>query len=217
MLHTLPDPRSFDAILFDMDGTLVDSEPIWFRVMCRVMPEHGGALPASAHGELHGLDRHASTHLLQTRFGLSGDPDVFWRHVVEALTAELLGVAAMPGAAAWVEAAAAAGQPRAVVSNSPHAMIDASLAGHPWGEHLKVRVSVEDVAQGKPAPDSYLLAAARLGVDAAACLVLEDSEAGARAAREAGATCLFITNGVVPEARAREITPFVVQTLSSIE
>ena len=79
-----------------------------------------------------------------------------------------------------------------------------------------VRVAIEDVARGKPHPDGYLLAANRLGVAPARCLAVEDSEAGARAAVAAGATCLFVTNGVVDPERARAITPHVVPSLPAL-
>jgi HAD superfamily hydrolase (TIGR01509 family) len=213
---TLPDPRAFDAVLFDMDGTLVDSEPIWFEVLRGVVAEFGGDLPADAHGALHGSDRATTTTILRERFGLRGDVDAFWARVVERLTVELARVRAMPNAGAWVEAVAAAGRGRAVVSNSPRAMVEASLAPHAWARHLPVRVAIEDVARGKPHPDSYLLAAERLGVGAQRCLIVEDSEAGARAAVAAGATCLFVTNGVVDAGRARAITPHVVASLPAV-
>jgi len=208
-----PDPRAFDAVLFDVDGTLVDSEPIWFAVLRAVVPEFGGALPEDAHAALHGTDRPAATQILRERFGLQGDAATFWARVVERLVVDLAGVRPMPNAVAWVEAVAEAGRARAVVSNSPRAMVEASLAPHAWARHLHVRVAIEDVPRGKPHPDGYLLAAERLGVSAARCLVLEDSLAGARAAVAAGATCLFVTNGVVDPESARAITPHVVLEL----
>ena len=212
----IPDPRAFDAVLFDVDGTLVDSEPIWFAVLRSVVPEFGGDLPEDAHAALHGTDRPAATRILRERFGLVGDAAAFWARVVERLIVDLAGVRPLPNAVAWVEAVVEAGRARAVVSNSPRAMVDASLAPHPWARHLEVRIAIEDVARGKPHPDGYLLAAERLGVAAARCLVVEDSLAGAQAAIAAGATCLFVTHGVVDPESAGAITPHVVVELPEL-
>lgn len=212
----LPDPLAFDAVLFDMDGTLVDSEPIWFAVLRAVVTEFGGDLPEDAHEALHGNDRPTTTAILRERYGLAGDTEAFWVRVMERLVAGLAGVRPMPNAGAWVEAVATAGRGRAVVSNSPRATVEASLAAQPWAHHLQVRIAIEDVPRGKPHPDGYLLAAARVGVDAARCLVVEDSFAGARAAVAAGATCIFVTNGVVDPERARAVTPHVVPALPAL-
>jgi len=213
---TLPDPLTFDAVLFDVDGTLVDSEPIWFRVLRAVIPEFGGHLPVDAHAALHGNDRPATTRILRERFGLTGNAEAFWQRVVARLVLDLADVRPMPNAGLWVETVAAAGLGRAAVSNSPRAMVEASLAPQAWARELIVRVAIEDVPRGKPHPDGYLLAAARLGVAPARCLAVEDSEAGARAAVAAGATCLFVTNGVVDAERARGITPYVVDALPAL-
>lgn len=213
---SLPDPLAFDAVLFDVDGTLVDSEPIWFAVLRAVAPEFGFDLSADAHTALLGTDRPTTTSILRERFGLVGDAEAFWARVVERLVVDLAGVRPMPNAAVWVEAVARAGRLRAAVSNSPRAMVEASLAPHAWARHLVVRVGSEDVARGKPHPDGYLLAARLLGVAPARCLAVEDSEAGARAAVAAGATCLLVTNGVVDPDRARAITPHVVASLPAL-
>lgn len=207
------DPLQFDAVLFDMDGTLIDSEPLWYAVIAGLIPAYGGVVPEAGHQALHGQDRANSSRILREQFALQGDIDTFWLEVVERLGAALTSVKAMPNAGDWVEGVARAGLPRALVSNSPRAMIAASLAAQPWAPHLRVRVAIEDVLRGKPEPDGYLLAAAQLGVRAERCLVIEDSFAGARAAIHAGATCLFVTNGAVASDRARELTPHVVPVL----
>lgn len=212
-----PHPRDFGAVLFDMDGTLVDSEPIWFSVLRAVVPDFGGDLPADAQHALHGYDRATSTTILQDRYGMTGEPATFWERVVERLTVELRHATAMPNAGVWVEATAEAGIPCAVVSNSPRAMVESSLDAMPWARHVPVRISVDDVPRGKPDPAIYLLAAERLGVDPSSTLVIEDSEAGARAGVAAGATCLFVTNGVVDPDRARAITPHVVRELPALD
>ncbi len=205
----------FEAVLFDMDGTLVDSEPIWFAVLQNVMQASGGHLPSEAHGQLHGLDRASTTSILQDQYGLDREPTAFWGTVILELADALASVREMPGASAWIQRCVDRNLPRAVVSNSPRAMIEASLAPQSWGAHLGVRVSVEDVARGKPAPDSYLLACERLNVDPAKSLVIEDSEAGAHAARSAGATLLFVTNGYFDVSKALTYTPYVASSLEA--
>ena len=212
---TLPHPLAFDAVLFDMDGTLIDSEPIWFDVTRDVALDFGCRLPDGAHAALHGQDRATSTRILEG-YGLAGDIEAFWGEVIARLAGALARVQPMPNAGAWVEAVVAGGRARALVSNSPRAMIDASLAPQAWGRHLQVRIGIEDVPRGKPEPHGYLLAAARLGVDIRRCLVIEDSLAGARAGVAAGATTLFVTNGVIDEAVAAAITPHVVPALPAL-
>jgi HAD superfamily hydrolase (TIGR01509 family) len=215
-MSRLPDPLRFPAVLFDMDGTLVDSEGAWFEAERVVAARHGVALPEEARAVLHGLDADAMMTTLVERYGLRTSARTFFAELVAEVERALASAAARPGAEGLVRRVAAAQKPRAVVSNSPHAVIRATLDPHPWSALLPVRVSVEDVPNGKPAPDAYLEAAARLGVDAATCLAIEDSLAGARAAVAAGATCLFVTHGEVADGDARALTPHVVASLTRL-
>ena len=207
------DPLQFDAVLFDMDGTLIDSEPLWYEAIAGLVPAYGGVVPEHGHQSLHGQDRANSSRILREEFALQGDANVFWAQVEERLGLALATVKSMPNADGWVEGVVGAGLPTALVSNSPRAVIEASLASQTWGARLRVRIAIEDVPRGKPQPDGYLLAAAQLGVRPERCLVLEDSFAGARAAIAAGATCLFVTHGAVSSDSARELTPHVVASL----
>ncbi len=216
MSAPLPDPLAFAAVLFDMDGTLVDSEGAWFEAERRVARRHGVELPDEARAVLHGLDADALMGALWERYGLRAAAETFLSELVREVERALETAEARPGAEAVVRRVAAAGRARAVVSNSPHAVIRATLDPHPWSALLPVRVSVEDVARGKPAPDAYLLAAEQLAADARACLAIEDSLAGAQAAVAAGTTCLFVTHGEVPEEQARAVTPHVVASLTGL-
>ena len=207
------DPRPVHGVAFDMDGTLIDSEPTWFVAMAAVAPSFGTRLPPEASTALHGLDRASSSRLLTERFGLQGDVDRYWVEVLARLEVELAHAQPMRNAPAWVQATTRAGLPAALVTNSPRSVMHASLAPHPWAEQLQVRIAIEDVPRGKPHPDPYLLAAERLAVDPGALLVVEDSVAGATAAVAAGATCVFVTHGIVAEEVARGVTPWVVEEL----
>jgi HAD superfamily hydrolase (TIGR01509 family) len=204
---------SYAAVLFDMDGTLVDTEALWASASRHVLGGLAVDLPDAALDRLHGLDLDATLRLLADDHGVHVTPEAFVAPLLDAVERALVEARSRDGAAAWVDAVEAARLPRAVVSNSPRRMIEATLAPHPWARHLPVRVSVDDVERGKPAPDVYRLAARRLGVEPAACLALEDSLAGARAAVAAGATCILATFGVLDPAEARRVTPFVVADL----
>ncbi|MEX2501155.1 MAG: HAD family phosphatase, partial [Trueperaceae bacterium] len=208
----------FDAVLFDMDGTLIDTEPAWFEAERVTAARHGVHLPDSAYAELHGLDADGMTTVLRERYGLSVPPAVFLADLAERLHDALAQARPRPGAEALVRSVAGAGVARAVVSNSPRVAVEATLAPHRWaGELLPLRISVDDVARGKPAPDAYLAAAERLRLPPSACLAIEDSVAGATAAVRAGATCVFVTNeGEVDDAVAATITPYRVASLTHL-
>ncbi len=122
---------------------------------------------------------------------------------------------ACEGAGELVEAALRAGVRCAVVSNSDAAVVHQSLAPHPWASALTVRVSADDVANPKPAPDLYLLALARLGLDAASCVALEDSPTGARAAAAAGLRCIGVAADAEQRRALRRHTPHVVASLDA--
>jgi HAD superfamily hydrolase (TIGR01509 family) len=211
-----PDPARFDAVLLDMDGTLVDTEGAWFEAEKVVAARYGVELPEAARAPLHGLDAHGLMDALEGRYGLRAPRERFLQELGEAVADALQATPARPGAVELVRGLAGRGQPRAVVSNSPHVAIDATLAPHPFDAWLPVRVSVDDVEHGKPSPDPYLAAADRLGVSPQRCLAIEDSLPGARAAVAAGATCLLVTHGEVDDVDARAVTPHVVASLTEV-
>jgi HAD superfamily hydrolase (TIGR01509 family) len=205
--------HTYAAVLFDMDGTLVDTEPLWADAGRAVLESLDVDLPDSVLERLHGLDLDATLRLLAEDYGVHMTPEAFVTPLLDAVEATLPDARARDGAAAWVDAVDAARLPRAIVSNSPRRMVEATLAPQPWSRHLPVRVSVDDVDHGKPAPDGYRLAARLLGVDPASCLALEDSLVGARAAVAAGAHCILATFGALDPVEARRVTPFVVADL----
>ena len=197
----------------EMDGTLVETEALWADAGRSVLEGLDVAVPEDAIERLHGVDLDATLRLLADDYGVVMTPEDFVTPLLDAVEAGLADARPRVGAAAWIDAVVAARLPRAIVSNSPGRMVEATLAPHPWARHLRVRISVDDVARGKPAPDLYRLAARRLGVDPSSCLALEDSLVGARAAVAAGTTCVLVTFGVLDPAAARRVTPFVVDDL----
>ncbi|KAB2879632.1 MAG: HAD-IA family hydrolase [Albidovulum sp.] len=180
------------AVLFDCDGVLVDSEPITDRVIAANLTRHGLALAAT---EIHALflgGTMAGVAEEARRRGAALPPD--WVDAVyQEMFAELAkGTPLIPGIPEVLDALDAAAIPYAVGSNGPHRKMQITLGQHPaLHGRLHGRIfSRHDVARPKPAPDLYLHAAAALNAPPAACVVVEDSATGVRAARAAGMACL---------------------------
>jgi HAD superfamily hydrolase (TIGR01509 family) len=169
------------AVLWDMDGTLVDSEPIAVEALRRAMVEQGIVPPINLHDLVVGRSADELYRWYAKDFGLNLDP-VSWerrkhRHHLGALEA-LRGFAP---AIALFKALDARGLPQAIVSNSDRIIMDAQLHAVGLARPGLVTVSRNDVRQGKPEPEGYLRAAWLLDVRPGDCLVVEDSPSGARA------------------------------------
>lgn len=179
------------AVLFDMDGLLVDTEHVWFEVESALVIELGGQWgPADAEHLVGGPLERTIAHMLAS-VPVRVDPiDLSTRLVSEMVAALRRGpVQWRPGARRLLSEVSAAGVPTALVSSSLRPVVEAVLDAV-GREHLPVTVSGDDVARTKPHPDPYLLGARLLGADPARCVALEDSATGATSARAAG--CLTV-------------------------
>lgn len=174
------------AVVFDCDGLLVDTEPCWTQAESELFARRGLAFGRAEKAELLGRALDPACAVIAARFG---EPDA-----VEAIRDELLQLvvraigahaSVMPGARQVVEEVAAR-VPVAVASNSSHALVDLALRRADLTALLPVVVSADDVAEGKPAPDVYLLACQRLDAEPEQCLAFEDSPTGLAAAQTAG-------------------------------
>ncbi|MEV0909922.1 HAD family hydrolase [Streptomyces hokutonensis] len=182
------------SVIFDLDGTLVDSEPNYYEATRQTLAEHGVPdFTWSQHERFVGISTQETLALLKERYGL--------KTPVEELLAETnshyLALArtathAYPEMRKFVELLAAEGVPMAVASGSSPEAIEAILTGTGLDAVLRTVVSADEVAQGKPAPDVFLEAARRLGAAPADCVVLEDAAPGAAAAHAAGMRCIAI-------------------------
>jgi HAD superfamily hydrolase (TIGR01509 family) len=187
-----------DAVVFDLDGVLVDSEEIWDRAREELAKERGGRWHDGAQRDMMGMSSKEWSRYMHDVIGLAEPPEEINREVVRRLT-ELYGehLPVITGAREAVERLAAR-WPLGLASSSNRELIDLVL------ELLGVRalfaatVSSEEVARGKPAPDVYLEAARRLGVDATRAAAVEDSQNGILAAKAAGMRVIAIPNSHFP-------------------
>lgn len=182
------------AVVFDLDGTLVDSEPHYFEAGRRTLAGHGVTeFTWADHERYVGISTRETVTLWRERYGLDAPAEVLLadknRHYLELARAS---TPVYPQMRAFVELLAGDGVPMAVASGSTREAIEAILDGAGLARLLPVVVSAEDVERGKPAPDVFLEAARRLGSDPADCVVLEDAAPGAAAAYAAGMRCIAV-------------------------
>lgn len=183
------------AVLWDMDGTLVDSEKIWTVSLYDTAARLGGELSAAARDAMIGSNMDRTLGLMFDDLGLAHDPDRMAdaaKYMTER-TAELFkgGLEWRAGALATLRMVRAAGWPMALVTNTERALTELALDGI-GRDHFTVTVCGDEVEHAKPAPDPYLRAAELLGVAASDCLVIEDSPTGTLAAERAGAAVLVV-------------------------
>ena len=182
---------SAPAILWDLDGTLVDSEPLHEQALVATLEDEGIAPPDDLHGQLLGLGAPAIHALFRSRFGNRRDSAAWLQRRWAVYLERAPSLRARPGALQAFEAAQALGWQQAVVSNSNRVVVDANLAAIGLAGRLTVIVAAEDVSRPKPDPQAYRLAQQRLAPRPAAFLAVEDSATGARAALAAGCRTFF--------------------------
>lgn len=187
-----------DAVVFDMDGVLLDSEQVWDDVRERLARERGGRWHDGAQRDMMGMSAPEWSRYMHEVIGLAEPPEEIDREVVrrmEAAYRERLPL--LPGAVEAVRRLAGR-WPLGLASSSNRPLIDLALELSGLAELFAVTVSSEEVARGKPAPDVYLEAVRRLGVDPPAAAAIEDSHNGILAARAAGMRVVAVPNPHFP-------------------
>ncbi len=195
------------ALVLDMDGLLVDSEPLWFDVERAFAAERGGDW---TEGHAHAaVGRGLATTLVMMHEGFGFPVDVArdTAALQDAFVDRVGSLSLKPGCMELLDAAA--GVPLSVASSSPMRLIRAVLQRFAITDRFQVIVSGESVAHPKPAPDIFLRTAADLGVEPARCAVLEDSLAGATAGHAAGMFVIAVPEGP-PEGRGFEAVSNVI-------
>lgn len=182
------------AAVFDNDGLLLDTEPAWTRAEVQLFATHGRTFTPAHKRELIGSSHLVAARKLEAMLDL---PPGTGEGLVVELKAMVRreaadGVDPRPGAVALLDALGAAGVPIGLASNSERVFVDLVLGGAGLADRFAVTVAGDEVAAPKPAPDLYLEACRRLGVDPPACIALEDSPTGIAAARAAGLTVIGV-------------------------
>lgn len=186
-----------DAVLWDLDGTLVDSEPFHRRAILRTFEALGVALDGLDESSFVGRGERDFWQFAREQFALAEDPDALVKqkdgHYAELVRNELR---TMPGAVDCLTRLEARAVPMAVASGSSPRAIAAAITATGLGRYFRALVSSLDpeVPRSKPHPDVFLTAARRLGVEPGRCLVVEDAEWGVRAAKAAGMRVVAIPN-----------------------
>ncbi|WP_235866026.1 HAD family hydrolase [Serinibacter arcticus] len=196
MTHALP-----EALLWDLDGTLVDSEPLWIAAEHELVAAHGGVWTDEDALSLVGNSLDDSALILIER-GVDLTPQQVIDNLVDRVNTAMTTVGPdwRPGARELVAQAAAAGVPQAIVTMSYRVQAEAVAGLLPPGAITTI-VAGDMVTHGKPHPEAYLTAAATLGVDVTRCIAVEDSATGSASARASGARTVVVPHAVeVPHA-----------------
>ncbi len=208
--------KALTAIIFDMDGLMVDTEPLSQEIWAQIVSRYGVTLEESVYARMVGLRSSESVHIIKQAYSLplpaeelaamkNSIWEIRWRE----------GVPAMPGLHKLHDEISRRQIPWAVATSSPRYYAEQvlkQLGLEPTGGAI---AGGNEVAHAKPAPDIYLLAARRLGVDPATCLALEDSVPGARAALAAGMTLAAVPSGTTSRADF-DFAPYLFDSLADV-
>jgi HAD superfamily hydrolase (TIGR01509 family) len=187
-----------DAVVFDLDGVLLASEEVWDSVRERYVRERGGRYDEQVQRAMMGMSAPEWSRYLHDDAGVPDDPETINRDVVERmLDAYRQDLPLLPGAEEAVRRTAAA-FPLGLASSSNREVFEEVLELAGLADCFRATVSAEEVPRGKPAPDVYFEAAARLGVAPERCAAVEDSHAGIRSAKSAGMRVVAIPNASYP-------------------
>ena len=188
------------AVIFDLDGLLVDTEPLHRRVFNATLARHGVAYEIQEEEfgrEFVGISQCENSEYLIARFGVRASPsELTQEHVAayECIIADPKNLTLMPGAPILLDELQARGLVMAIASGSPRRQVETILRGLGIASLFRAIVTGSDVAKLKPAPDAYLCACNEVRVDASRCLAVEDSASGAAAAKAAGLRVVVVPN-----------------------
>ena len=187
-----------DAVVFDLDGVLIDSEPVWEEVRRGLVAEYGGQWASDAQRRLMGMSTQEWARYLSEDLGVGLPPGQVAALVIDRMAARYREeIPFLPGAVDSVRRLAGR-WPLGLASSAPAVLIETVLEATGLRSYFRVTMSTEQVPHGKPAPDIYLAVTARLGVAPSDCAAVEDSSNGLRSAAAAGLHVIAIPHPRYP-------------------
>ncbi|MEV1108925.1 HAD family phosphatase [Micromonospora sp. NPDC049751] len=187
-----------DAVVFDLDGVIVDSEPVWEEVRRAYVAAHGGAWQPDTQRRLMGMSTGEWAHYLSGELGVRRTAAQVADEVVREMAQRYREHVPLIDGAVDVVRRLAARWPLGLASSSPTRLIAAALEATGLTDAFGATLSTEETERGKPAPDVYLSVAQRLGVDPARCAAVEDSSNGVRSAAAAGMRVVAVPHASYP-------------------
>ena len=191
---------SIEAVVFDLDGVIIDTEEVWEEVRRAYVAEHGREFRPDSQDRMMGMSTGEWSRHLSVDVGVGRTPEIVAREVLERMAARYR--EALPLIPGGVDAVRRLGAryPLALASSSARVLIDQVLDTADLKGAFVATFSTEQVARGKPAPDVYLAAVDALGLDPAVCAAVEDSSNGLRAASAAGLAVIAVPHEGYPPA-----------------
>jgi HAD superfamily hydrolase (TIGR01509 family) len=191
-------PQDVSAIIFDLDGVLLESEQVWSAVKRELSLERGGVWTPAAEHDMLGMSSVEWSRYMHDELAVPLEPSEISASVVELVAARYRERLPLISGADLAVRTLADRRPLGLASSSNRQTIDLVLELTGWSALFRASTSSEEVPAGKPAPDVYLKTAERLEMRATSCVAVEDSDVGIRSARTAGLTVVAIPNRAYP-------------------
>ncbi|MFK3984677.1 HAD family hydrolase [Micromonospora sp. NPDC050397] len=206
-----------DAVIFDLDGVIVDSEPVWEEVRRHYVAEHGGTWQPDSQRRLMGMSTGEWARYLSAELGVDRTPEQVATEVVDEMARRYLAHVPLIAGADLVVRGLAGHWPLGLASSSPARLIEAALRATGLTDAFAVTLSTEQVARGKPAPDVYLQVAEKLGAAPDRCVAIEDSSNGVRSASAAGTRVIAVPHASYPiDPDARRLAALVIPAIGAL-
>ncbi|MEM7531312.1 MAG: HAD family phosphatase [Chloroflexota bacterium] len=190
--------RQIEGVIFDMDGLLVDSEPVWDRARAALAAQYGKSWTTADHHNVMGVSTAEWTEYMINHFGATMPPEEMQKLVIDQMVAMYNErIPFFPGAVELVQTVAA-NYPTGLASGSPRQLIDIVTGYEAFEGCFQVILSADEIGKGKPAPDVYLATAERMGIDPIKCACLEDSGFGILSGKAAGMMVIAVPDERFP-------------------